>query len=448
MFKYRYITNTSVSFLKERIVEWKKKRMLKKHQKEMLNAFERISSIDHVDSGDITSLEESMQISYTLNVRQLISALSTGNLSEAKDTIKDIGEIASRSERVAEEYSKICSNTERKLIRREIIKYSFPSVFRNLWKNIKEFTINKTTFSFRTAILNLISYSSWKKAIELNNHAYKIPSEENIRKAGLQNMVAVFDTLTFGVIAYFAYDLVRDFQYDMFALKTAGIITLRALVHKTAISIAAKMFTLVSLDAFKSYEQKRVENQLVALKTIEVVLSALGARDEYTQGHTERVCEYSEWIAREMGYSKRELLLIRYAAKLHDLGKLHIPDAILLKKGKLEPEEFEEIKKHPIVGYAIVSQITDIDEILLGILQHHEKLDGSGYYGLKGNEIHMNARIIAVADIFDAVTTNRPYHNSKTADQAFILLKDLAAKGQIDKRVVDTFESVYSRIMK
>ncbi len=432
--------------------EWmKKKRELKKHQREAIKAFERYSRRE-VSATGVTSLEMSDSISYALNRKQFESALKSGNYGEAAAALMDIGELAQRNPEIAKDYQEKETPAQRAIIRKEILRYSLPSFMRHPLKKAREalHTIKMGAAAYALGVVkfmfSMTSIPSWARAHKEAQSAYALPSEENIRRAGLHNIIAVFDTLTLAVLGYFVYDFARDLNHDIFMLKTAGLLTVKAIVHKAALALAAKTFAVVSLDAFKASEQRRFEGQLVALRNIEIMVTALGVRDEYTRGHVERVCEYSEWIARELGLSEREVLMVRHSAKLHDLGKLGIRDGVLLKEGRLTDDEFEEIKKHPLIGYAIASHTTDIDAILLGILQHHEKLDGSGYYGAKGDEIHMSARILAVADIFDAIATDRPYQKGRPVDVAFDILRKEGEKGKLDAGVVEAFITAYSRI--
>jgi putative nucleotidyltransferase with HDIG domain len=139
----------------------------------------------------------------------------------------------------------------------------------------------------------------------------------------------------------------------------------------------------------------------------------MDAKDSYTQGHSKRVSEYSVLIAKELGLDPTEIHNVRIGSLLHDVGKIGIPDSILKKKGKLTPDEVATVQSHPLTGWKILHQIRLLEPMLLAIIEHHEKLDGSGYpYGLSGNQISIMGRIVAVADVFDAMTSDRPYRAS------------------------------------
>lgn len=138
--------------------------------------------------------------------------------------------------------------------------------------------------------------------------------------------------------------------------------------------------------------------------------TALEARDEYTRGHSQRVCEVSLLIAERLGFGPEALEELRVGTVLHDIGKIGVPDAILNKRGRLTDDEFEIMKTHPVIGYEICRPLALSEGVLMIIRNHHEKLDGSGYPdGLKGGELPLSLRIVCVADAFDAMSSRRPY---------------------------------------
>lgn len=153
-------------------------------------------------------------------------------------------------------------------------------------------------------------------------------------------------------------------------------------------------------------------NQLF-LEFIQVLAAAIDAKDPYTRGHSQRVAEYSVNIAQELGIRGDPLMDIRIGSLLHDIGKLGIPDSILTKPGKLTDDEYDQMKHHPTIGYKIMDQVHTLRNVLPAIFEHHERLDGSGYpRGLRGDEITLMGRIVAVADVFDALTSDRPYRQA------------------------------------
>jgi putative nucleotidyltransferase with HDIG domain len=156
--------------------------------------------------------------------------------------------------------------------------------------------------------------------------------------------------------------------------------------------------------------------------------AVLDARDPYTAGHSNRVTAYSLAIGKRYGLSEHDLSLLKKSAILHDIGKIGIPDAILLKDSKISDAEFSEIKKHPEIGANIVQQVQGFSEmsvVIEGIMYHHERYDGYGYpKGIKENNIPLFGRIIAVADAFDAMTSNRPYRKGMPFENALRIIED------------------------
>jgi HD-GYP domain-containing protein (c-di-GMP phosphodiesterase class II) len=181
------------------------------------------------------------------------------------------------------------------------------------------------------------------------------------------------------------------------------------------------------------------------LDAVRALVAAIDAKDPGTQGHSNRVSDYSVLIAQELGVDKPGLNEIRISSLLHDLGKIGIPEAILNKTGSLTPEERIVINRHPVIGAAILGQVKMLSAIMPGILQHHERLDGSGYpYGLHGDQIGLAGRIIMVADIFDAMTSARPYRPALSIGESLTCLKTSAGK-MFDDRCVAALEKIVGR---
>ena len=157
-------------------------------------------------------------------------------------------------------------------------------------------------------------------------------------------------------------------------------------------------------------ERKTKENESLELHVVQTLAEAIDAKDTYTNGHSGRVAAYSREIARRAGYSERDQNEIYMMGLLHDVGKIGVPDAVINKPGKLTDEEFKEIKNHPVMGARILKTIKEMPRLVTGARWHHERYDGKGYPdGLKGTDIPEEARIIAVADAYDAMTSNRSY---------------------------------------
>jgi HD-GYP domain-containing protein (c-di-GMP phosphodiesterase class II) len=169
------------------------------------------------------------------------------------------------------------------------------------------------------------------------------------------------------------------------------------------------------------------------------LINSLEARDRYTKGHSARVAQYSVVIATALGYSQESINRVEHAALLHDIGKLAIPDAILNKTGPLTDEEFEIVKSHPVSGCAIIESIGSLSDKVPGIRHHHEWLDGSGYPdGLKGEDIPLDARVIAVADVFDAMTSLRSYRQPLSLAEGLAHLRHESGR-HLDPLCVEVF---------
>ena len=161
--------------------------------------------------------------------------------------------------------------------------------------------------------------------------------------------------------------------------------------------------------------------------SIKALAQALEAKDEYTQGHSARVAEESVNIARYLSLSETEIQRMWLAGYLHDIGKIGIKEAVLNKPGKLNEEEWNLIQQHPVVAGRILGPIPELSDIIDIIVHHHERYDGSGYPdGLEGNSIPLGARILAVADTYDALTSRRPYRDSLTLEEAYRILEEAA----------------------
>jgi putative nucleotidyltransferase with HDIG domain len=178
------------------------------------------------------------------------------------------------------------------------------------------------------------------------------------------------------------------------------------------------------------------QNQELFLETIRTLAAAIDAKDPYTRGHSERVSSYSMAIARHLGLSQDEVFRVRTAAILHDVGKLGIRDGILNKPGGLTDDEYAVMQQHTAIGAQIMEPIRMLKDIIPGIRNHHETWDGTGYPDkLAGETIPLVARIIGVADTFDAMTTNRPYQRQRPSTSCSKLR---AMSGhRFDPRVVD-----------
>jgi len=187
------------------------------------------------------------------------------------------------------------------------------------------------------------------------------------------------------------------------------------------------------------------ENRALFMGSIQMLAGAVDEKDPYTRGHSDRVTRYSMLVAKEMNLPASFMETLQISAQLHDVGKIGIEDHILKKPGALTAEEFEVMKTHTTKGANILRPVTQLAEMLPGIELHHEALDGRGYpYGLQGDQIPLLARVIAVGDTFDALTTNRPYQQAHTPDQALQIIQNLSGK-RLDPDAVKALLAVYAR---
>ncbi|WP_424609601.1 HD-GYP domain-containing protein [Caldanaerobacter sp.] len=213
------------------------------------------------------------------------------------------------------------------------------------------------------------------------------------------------------------------------------------------ISVPIYYFVSVSISYFRMQAErlkKMMEEMQENLRDMEnAMISALEAKDVYTQGHSQRVCKLVTQIVLKMGIQGKEAEEIITAARLHDIGKIGIREEILEKPGKLSYQEFAEIMDHPVMGYEIVKKLKVMENVAKIIRHHHERYDGKGYPdGLKGEDIPLGSRIIAVADAFDAMTSKRPYRESPlTIAEAVAELRKNAGV-QFDPKVVEAFISI------
>jgi putative nucleotidyltransferase with HDIG domain len=177
---------------------------------------------------------------------------------------------------------------------------------------------------------------------------------------------------------------------------------------------------------------------------VEVLESAMAARDPYTVTHQQRVAQLSLAIAREMELEERQISNLEMAARLHDLGKISVPIGILSKPGKLSAPEMAMIKGHPVMGCDMLRPLSLPRRTFLTIMQHHERINGAGYpFGLSGEDILLEARILGVADVVEAISSHRPYRPSLGIQQAFDEIS--RNKGVLyDSAIVDAFGRLYS----
>jgi len=191
--------------------------------------------------------------------------------------------------------------------------------------------------------------------------------------------------------------------------------------------------------------RERTALERVTIATLEVLVNALEAKDPFSRGHSARVADLSAMIAAELELSDEEVETIRTAGRLHDIGKIGIREEVLAKQGPLTPSEFEHVKEHVVIGTQILAPLTHLHDTIACLRGHHERWDGEGYPdGLRGEEIPIGARILGIAEIYDALTTSRPYQEKMPSQFAIDRLRDLAGTA-VDPAVYAGFESVMAR---
>lgn len=254
--------------------------------------------------------------------------------------------------------------------------------------------------------------------------------------------ISILDGIAGNVVESASYTIEKEIEmyqkgwFKLYVLLIAGLV----LVWVTwFITRTQTQKTLLKHKYELEYAKKQIQ---MGNETILSIARTVDAKDTNTSKHSFRVSEYSVAIARKLGYSEEKCENLRQMALLHDIGKIGIPDAILNKPGKLTDEEYEIMKSHVIKGGEILKDFTMIDSVDVGALYHHEKYDGTGYcQGLKGEEIPLDARIIGIADAFDAMTANRVYRNQLDIDVVIAELKQFSGI-QFDPALVDILLSL------
>ena len=250
-----------------------------------------------------------------------------------------------------------------------------------------------------------------------------------------------------------AVDTLSSGAYD-YVIKPFNALELRNKIHKAL----ERRKLILENRQYQSFLERKVQEQTADLQkalhkterayanTLEALINALDAREYETQRHSKRVSEYTLLIASQSGVPGNELMDIERGSLLHDTGKIGISDNILLKPGKLTEEEWTQMRKHPEIGYNILKGIDFLEGAAQLVLQHHEKFDGTGYpQGLKGDQILLGARIFAVVDTFDAMTSDRPYRKALSYHVTREEIIRFSGK-QFDPRIVECFLSIAEEV--
>jgi putative two-component system response regulator len=200
--------------------------------------------------------------------------------------------------------------------------------------------------------------------------------------------------------------------------------------------LLARVRSLLTLKQ-RTDELERAESVLFTLAR------SIEGKDPYTHGHCERLAEYSASLGRHLGLPEDQVTALRRAGVVHDIGKIAIPDAIILKPTSLSPEEWKLVREHPVVGERICAPLKSFRSVLPIIRHHHERIDGSGYPdGLRGDTIPIAARVLQIVDVYDALTTVRPYKPAFSVTEALQTMKLEVARGWWDPRIFDQFEQL------
>lgn len=254
--------------------------------------------------------------------------------------------------------------------------------------------------------------------------------------SGMQTVESAIGALRLGAF---------DYLMKPFDLRQVEAVVKRALEHYDLV-VAKRRYEnhLEELVEQRTVELDKALNSLEAAyrSTLKALTAALETRDSETHGHSERVVTYSLRLGREYGLSSEEMKALEFGSLLHDIGKIGVPDSILRKPAKLTEEEWVRMREHPLHGQQILRGIEFLQGASRVVAQHHEKWDGTGYpIGLRYEEIDINARIFAVADAFDAITSDRVYRRGKPYEAAAQELDDWAGR-QFDPKVVEAFHRV------
>jgi putative two-component system response regulator len=275
--------------------------------------------------------------------------------------------------------------------------------------------------------------------LEMVPHVLKsLPDTSVILMSGMQTIESAIGALRAGAFDY----IVKPFD-----IKHVEAAVNRALEHHAL--RAAKRRYEIYLEEMVEQRTAELDRALRSLEdayrsTLKALTASLEARDAETHGHSERVVSFSLRLGRELRLDREQMRALEFGSLLHDIGKIGVPDEILRKPMALTPSEWQKMREHPLHGERILRGVEFLEGASRVVAQHHEKWDGSGYpLGLRGDEIDLNARIFAVADAFDAITSNRVYRLGRSYDEAVVELEQFSGR-QFDPQVIEAFHRVAS----
>lgn len=221
----------------------------------------------------------------------------------------------------------------------------------------------------------------------------------------------------------------KDLNFEIKYVQNKGIAGIQVVSSENPLAffhyISAVGISLLSVFMIQAFKKLSIRDHY-EIEGLANIVMLLSRKDAYTAEHSKDVAKYALVIAEKLGLSKKSKRILNKAGFLHDIGKIGISESILNKEGKLTPEEYDEIKKHSTIGYEIVSQFPNLNEVAIIVKYHHELLDGSGYPdGLMAAEIPLSAQILTVSDVFSALTTDRPYRNGFSFTKALDIMSDM-----------------------
>jgi putative two-component system response regulator len=259
------------------------------------------------------------------------------------------------------------------------------------------------------------------------------PLTEAIMVTGFTDIAKAVEAMRLGA---------SDYVLKPFHLKTVLASVHRALENRRLLLESREYQDRLEEKIFEKTSElieKNARLRLIMLNTVQSLVHTLEAKDKRTEGHSKRVALLAVLLAKRLGFPETSVEQLRLSGILHDIGKIGVREECLNKRGKLTGQEYDEIKKHPLISERILEPIEELREILPGIRHHHERYDGRGYpHGLKGEDIPQYARILAMADCYDAMTSDRPYRSALTVEKALKEMRVNAGK-QFDPQLVPVF---------